>query len=526
MANKIKIKRGTTTTPILDTGEIAINLNNKKLSVGNTGVNINYLDETSVNNLVNEVKTLVNTITINHLNINIRDYGAKCDGVTDDTNALKQALQAAKQSGGKASIDLTYGTILISQNIVVPPLVEIYGRGIYKTCIKAKTGSSLTKILDVSSDGIYCNEFKDFTIDGTNITDVTGIDFQDTTNSVNDENSKFSNILIVNCTNPLLIGGSNRGNRFNSINIEHCVNGLIVNGTDNTFTDVVCSSINNVGITINGSNNHMKNCKAFYCNKEGVIINGNCNNLDFESQENGLSGIVVNGFANIINFVSDTNGRVTQSHNLEINGYKNIINGVCYFNSYLNGNILAHLKFAKESVLNDINLICHGNKDYITESLISSSNSLLINNKKFLTNLFEGDTTLVETGGGQTFQLLDYTFDKPWIINYNKTTDNGCQFTKEVVIDPKMNLKEFTGYFRAMVRGGKAKLHIDFYNNDSLISTFSTEELNTYHNNDSFAQVYGDIPTTATKVKVYINITGGTDGYSEVVLLDYGFTLF
>lgn len=45
MANKIQIKRGSTSTPILDSGEIAINLSNNIFSVGNNGINIDFIDK-------------------------------------------------------------------------------------------------------------------------------------------------------------------------------------------------------------------------------------------------------------------------------------------------------------------------------------------------------------------------------------------------------------------------------------------------------------------------------------------------
>ena len=304
---------------------------------------------------IKEISLQLEHITTNHLDVNIRDFGAKCDGITDDTEAIKRAINKIKENNGKSSLDLSYGTILISENIVIPPLVKIYGRGIYKTSIKAKKGVSI--LLDITSDSIYNNEFYDFTIDGSNIDNIKGILFDDKSNSVNDENCKFENILIVNCTEPLTIGSNNRGNRFDNINIEQCVNGLVLNGTDNMLNNITVSSISNNGIEINGSNNHLSMCKVFYADKVGCIVNGNVNVIDIEVQENGLNGIEINGFLNNVNVLADTNGRVSPSNNIKIDGYKNLINGVCLFNSYLNGNIDTHINILK-GVINELNLIC------------------------------------------------------------------------------------------------------------------------------------------------------------------------
>lgn len=51
MANKIKIKRGNNITPVLDDGEIAINYTTKELSIGNSGLNIDFVNKDKVNHI-------------------------------------------------------------------------------------------------------------------------------------------------------------------------------------------------------------------------------------------------------------------------------------------------------------------------------------------------------------------------------------------------------------------------------------------------------------------------------------------
>ena len=52
-------------------------------------------------------------------------------------------------------------------------MLKLYGQGIYKTTIKAKEGADI--VLDVTTDGIYNNEFYDFTVDGANVSNIKGI---------------------------------------------------------------------------------------------------------------------------------------------------------------------------------------------------------------------------------------------------------------------------------------------------------------------------------------------------------------
>lgn len=470
---------------------------------------------------IKEISLQLEHITTNHLDVNIRDFGAKCDGITDDTEAIKRAINKIKENNGKSSLDLSYGTILISENIVIPPLVKIYGRGIYKTSIKAKKGVSI--LLDITSDSIYNNEFYDFTIDGSNIDNIKGILFDDKSNSVNDENCKFENILIVNCTEPLTIGSNNRGNRFDNINIEQCVNGLVLNGTDNMLNNITVSSISNNGIEINGSNNHLSMCKVFYADKVGCIVNGNVNVIDIEVQENGLNGIEINGFLNNVNVLADTNGRVSPSNNIKIDGYKNLINGVCLFNSYLNGNIDTHINILK-GVINELNLICHGNKPYLTEGCISPSNKILINNKSLVKNIAKEGMVFEHFGTGTSTEYYNYLYNAPSFYNINTQVNEGCYYKKEINITGN---NKYSAYLKAIVKGGACKIILSFYNSDSLITEVSSEELNIYHNYDDIVFLNGDFPLNANKVVFNIKTYATSqDGYSESVIIDYGFTIF
>ena len=476
---------------------------------------------TKLSNDIGAINLQLDNIETNHLNVNIRDFGAKCDGITDDTEAIKKAINKIKENNGKSSLDLSFGTILISENIVIPPLVKIYGRGIYKTTIKAKEGVSI--ILDISSDGIYNNEFYDFTIDGSNITNIKGIYFNEKNATINDENCKFENILIVNCTDPLIIGSNNRGNRFDNINIEHCVNGLILNGTDNLLNNITISSITNNGIELNGANNHVSMCKVFYADKVGCIVNGNINVIDIEVQENGLNGIEINGYLNNVNILADTNGRISPSHNIKIDGYKNLINGVCLYNSYLVGNIDSHINILNGDI-NELNLICHGNKPYVAEGCISPSNKIIINNKALVTNIVNEGMEFEHLGAGTSRQSFNYLYNAPSFYNVNTGINEGCNYKKEIDITGN---NKYSAYLKAIVKGGGCKIILSFYNSDSLLKEITSEELNTNHNNDSIVFLNGDIPDNANKVVFNIKTYAKTgDGYSESIIMDYGFTMF
>ena len=59
------------------------------------------------------------------ISANIMDFGAKADGVNDDTAALKTAIAATKEMGG--SVYLPAGTYKLTENIILPSAMQLIG---------------------------------------------------------------------------------------------------------------------------------------------------------------------------------------------------------------------------------------------------------------------------------------------------------------------------------------------------------------------------------------------------------------
>ena len=56
----------------------------------------------------------------------VRDFGAKGDGVTDDTAAFQEAMDEQAKSGG-GIVEVPAGKYLIKTNLSIPPSVTLEG---------------------------------------------------------------------------------------------------------------------------------------------------------------------------------------------------------------------------------------------------------------------------------------------------------------------------------------------------------------------------------------------------------------
>lgn len=123
----------------------------------------------------NNYNILVNSNKTNDLLpfISVKSYGAKGDGVTDDTNAIKSALNDLVPGVG-GTIYFPTGTYIISETILIGGNVTIYGDGVFNSLIKLADNSNCNIISNDKNTIMYYITIHDIGLDGNAKNNTSG----------------------------------------------------------------------------------------------------------------------------------------------------------------------------------------------------------------------------------------------------------------------------------------------------------------------------------------------------------------
>jgi hypothetical protein len=148
--------------------------------------------------------------------LSVKDFGAKGDGVTNDTAAIQAAIDHVYGAGG-GTVFFPSGTYLVTsvvRNWTNPITVNLTGEGKRSTILK-KFDTSATPILDLSGIASMLepySEISEMEIDGNNVANANGI------RATNFGRWVLRNVFIENCNYAL-----------------HCRGGLVFDVYDCTF---------------------------------------------------------------------------------------------------------------------------------------------------------------------------------------------------------------------------------------------------------------------------------------------------
>jgi hypothetical protein len=130
-------------------------------------------DATVVINSIEAGLEAVETRLNNNLSINVKDYGAKGDGTTDDTAAIQRAINDANAAGG-GTVFFPSGTYITTTQ-TLPSNVVLQGVGKSSTIIRLKNGTNASLLVTSgfvgltgtnSNQGIHDWGLSSLTLDG------------------------------------------------------------------------------------------------------------------------------------------------------------------------------------------------------------------------------------------------------------------------------------------------------------------------------------------------------------------------
>jgi len=260
--------------------------------------------------------------SISEREINVKDFGAKGNGITDDTIPIKLAMVYAEQMG--ATVLFPAGVYLVSESIVTNGVsmkgeaVSMYNGIAIGTRIKGTSRDfSIIKQGAIKKENITFNIEK-IQVEGGSI----GFDF------IYSVHSEFSMLQAVDCNQGFNLGNlSSVGHMsciFKLLQTKDCVRAINMLGNGyfnaNTFIDCFFSSEEQAGLLkVNGGigavGNRFINTEFRSANSYGIELN-NTQNTVFDGGyfENKSSAVLISGYSSAVKLSDCTFGSLKNNN--------------------------------------------------------------------------------------------------------------------------------------------------------------------------------------------------------------------
>jgi hypothetical protein len=241
--------------------------------------------------------------------INVKDYGATGDGVTDDTAKLQEAATFAGTSGRSLFIPGTSSYYKLSDTISIPAGVTVYGAGL-KSRIKQTAREK--NVFSLANDCV---------LDGLNIegdgSSSTGIDF-----------TKNNGVVISGVRNCVVRNCFIHAFEFNGVFLQNALNCVVSSNifwdnkySNETSADIICYSGTEGGrVLITGNRCFSNNSEGIFFDAQGfdhdcVISDNICITLDASTWAEVSSGSLLRRHGVMLGYNGGT-GRYLVSGNI------------------------------------------------------------------------------------------------------------------------------------------------------------------------------------------------------------------
>jgi hypothetical protein len=249
---------------------------------------------------------------------NVLNYGAKCDGVTNDTSAFQATVTAASAfvtSGGSGAQVVLPGGTCLTNGVTGATGVIFEGQGKLVTTWELITGSN-TDLLNIPTNAVQFG-VENMTMNGNGANQTAGDVIDVTANATYPASySSYNHLLILNAYNVgIYLGLNSAAQQGNDVQIEFTNSGsrafgnecLYTSTFDSKWVNTDCGFAGTNGLEIAGTNNQFNAIKVW------------------ASGANSSSG----NFAIKVGEGSPNSGNFTQISNAEIQD--NYANGIGYY---------------------------------------------------------------------------------------------------------------------------------------------------------------------------------------------------
>lgn len=430
----------------------------------NDGGGANYLI-TSNNEIpgfkVNTQSENLYCVLIDNDNINLKQFGAYGDGIHDDTNALKNAINFLKSLTIKSkALNINSGNYLITSSIELPLYISLISLGNVKFIYSGENEFLHLINNDIIYSGLSQNAYNIRNVlDGSkgviliqgnginqNQTAIKiGEDTLGTTHVTHSAWFNITNIYIEKFTNGIYFTNiQNYMQRFYNIVISNCQNGIInSNNSPQNSGEIItfnsCAILNNTnGIVINNIINFNFDNSSIDYNANGIILNYggyyelNLSNCWLEADNDNLGKnflIKSNSTSNILTTINCNNCYLYPKNRIPailFSGkmFLNLKGCTLQANRYTQGN------YAEGEFLcdNDVFLNSFDGLNFTDNIMLSSPNDFINENWNFSSGIV-GNSSIdgfqfVSGAGSSTVQVSDakyYTSNKSLQVSNDGT---------------------------------------------------------------------------------------------------------
>ena len=377
--------------------QLVINAGNSNAEIVDARVKNDGTSYSKLGDRLDAVDSQLARIEGNIDKVSVKEFGAKGDGVTDDTWAFRNAINYA--STNNLIVFVPVGVFLVS-SLNLPSYIVIQGvSGISQHPKDFKNASVIAQIpstnnhLIIGEDGCEYVQLRDLHFVGNKNQQSELNDCIHLNQGEGQEAQwRLERVVIRDFKgNGIHTSFNRRAIRVIDCNIYNCNNGIELNGTDNLVTDTLIHNNDKNGISVNSYVNKIISCEIFRNEQNGIALFSSAHHVTIIGNginNNSRCGIYTDDNSSDISIVSNsirTNSLLSDGgySDIEVKGDNiSIISNTFEYESNVSQNKVSH----KIKAIKNFNCFANSFDDGYTTSEINNITRAIGNTRSFQSN--------------------------------------------------------------------------------------------------------------------------------------------